>query len=178
MARRQEAFYDLLNVAGRTGDVKFKGTRVETPWSVEPSPFGPDPEKIPASYFGINRSFDEDGSIHAMGPDAPDPSPDGKHVSCRNMVVERAAFVRFLQANYPVPNAKIAQAQLNTNEAISHLARVLRLEPDTKKGDAAALVGLKARSRHFEHTIWPKARERADLPRQGQPGRKRKSPQN
>jgi hypothetical protein len=183
MVRRQAAFCSKLSLAARSGDVRFMGTPVDGPWSLEPSTFGAVPQAIPAAYFSIDRDFDEDCCIHAIGPEAPEPDYDdlsegGRYVSYRDVVVERVSFLRFLKVAYPsVLNAARAQDHLKTKEAIRVLAQALREDPDLSKAEAAKLVGWSVRSRRFENEIWPDARKAANLDARASAGRKRKSPQ-
>lgn len=154
------------------------------PWTLEPSTFGSEPPAISAAYFIVDRDFDEDSCIHAIGPQAAEPeydeaSADGRYVSYRDVVVERASFLRFLKVAYPsVLNAARAQEELKTKEAIRVLAQALREDPDLAKAAAAELVGRPVRNRRFEIEIWPEARDAADLDREAPPGRKTKLPQN
>lgn len=183
MVRRQAAFCSKVNVAARSGDVRFMGTSVEGPWALEPSTFESLPQAIPTAYFSVDRDFDEDSCIHAIGPQAPEPeydeaSADNRYVSYRDVVVERVSFLCFLKVAYPsVLNAARAQEQLKTKEAIRVLAQALGEDPGMSKGAAAELVGWSVRSRRFETEIWPEARKAAGLDPRGQGGRKWKSPQ-
>ncbi|MCX5568163.1 hypothetical protein [Kaistia nematophila] len=183
IARRQTGFYSKLNMAARSGDVRFMGIPVDGPWTLEPSTFGSLPQDILAAYFSVDRDFDEDSCISAIGPEASEPdydeaSAEGRYVSYRDVVVERVSFLRFLKVTYPsVLNAASAQDQLKTKEAIRVLARALRQDPGMSKAAAAELVGWPVRSRRFETEIWPEARHAADLHPRGQAGRKGKSTQ-
>lgn len=181
--RRHAAFCSKLSLAARSGDMRFLGIPVDGPWTLEPSTFGSEPTAISAAYFIVDRDFDEDSCIHAIGPQAAEPeydeaTADGRYVSYRDVLVERASFLRFLKVAYPsVLNAVRAQVQLKTIEAIRVLALALRKDLDMAKATAAKLVGWSVHSRRFNNEIWPEARKAADLDPRGQAGRKWKSPQ-
>jgi hypothetical protein len=181
--RRHAAFCSKLSLAARSGDLRLMGMPVEAPWALEPSTFESLPQAIPAAYFIVDRDFDEQSCIHAIGPQAPEPdsdeaSADVRYVSYRDVVVERAPFLRFLKVAYPsVLNAARAQDQLKIKEAIRALAQALGEDPDLSKAEAAKRVGWSVRSRRFELEIWPEARKAADLGPRAPAGRKSKSPQ-
>ncbi len=73
MDRRCDQFFARLNIAARSGQVRFMGTPVDAQWLLEPSSFGSKPEEILAAYFIEDRVFDEDNHIHAGGECASDP---------------------------------------------------------------------------------------------------------
>jgi hypothetical protein len=181
LVRRHGVFCSKLSMAARCGDVRLMGIPVEAPWALEPSTFASLLQDIPAAYFSVDRDFDEDSCIHAIGPEAPEPEydeADGRYVSSRDVVVERASFLRFLKVTYPsVLNAARAQDQLKTKEAIRVLAQALGEDPDLSRAEAAKLVGWSMRSRRFDSEIWPEARKQSGLPPRAPAGRKRKSPQ-
>lgn len=139
------------------------GIPVEGPWALEPSIFGSLPKDILPAYFSVDRDFDEQSCIHAIGPQAPEPdydeaSADGRYVSYYDVVVGRADFVRFLETHYPaVLSAKVARGQLKSKDAIARLAEALGERPTMSKAAAAELVGWPVGNRHFVNEIWPEA---------------------
>jgi hypothetical protein len=165
IGRRRTKFFGELNAAARAGDVRFMGLPVEEAWILEPSTFSATPQEIPTAHFVEDRSFDQDSCIHAIGEAAPEPDYDGatksgRYVSYRDVVVERASYLRFLNTYYPaVLNPAVAHEKLESQNAIKRLTQELRERPELAKAEAANIVGWGVRNRHFINVIWPKARE-------------------
>ncbi|MCX5580218.1 hypothetical protein [Kaistia terrae] len=182
IGRRRTKFLSQLNAAARAGDVRFMGLPVDEAWILEPSTFSKMPQEIPTAYFVEDRNFDEDSCIHAIGEAAPEPDYDGstesgRYVSYRDVVVERASYLRFLNTYYPaVLNPAVAHEKLKSQNAIKRLTQELRERPKLAKAEAANIVGWGVRSRPFD-VIWKKARDGAGLDPLAPPGRKKQSAQ-
>ncbi|MET4636748.1 hypothetical protein [Kaistia defluvii] len=178
IGRRRTKFFGQLNAAARAGDVRFMGVPADEAWILEPSLFNSTPQQIPTAYFVEERSFDEDSCIHAVGEAAPEPDYDGatasgRYVSYRDVVVERASYLRFLNNYYPaVLNPARANEKLKSQNAIDRLTQELRERPELAKAEAANIVGWGVRSRPFD-VIWKKAREGVSLDARAPPGRKK-----
>lgn len=182
IGRRRAQFFDTLNVAARSGALRFMGTPVEGDWITEPSNYGSIPQDVPAAYFVEDRGFDEDlDCIDAAGGDAPGPGHEDVpaetgQVSYQDVVVERTSYLRFLRTCYPtVLNPALAQERLKIKEVIPRLGKALSECPNMKKDDAAKIVGLPVRNSRFLNEIWPQARILAGLPPTASGGRKPKS---